>query len=360
MANLTNTQSRVIPHTQDISTINWLETRLADIEAAEWTAADDIEALEWRMDTAESDIANRYTKAETDSAISSAVSSVYKYKGSVANYAALPVSGQIVGDVYNVEAADSTHEIKAGDNVAWNGTAWDVLAGTVDLSNYYTKSEVDDLIDGAAGDITALEGRMDTAEADIDALEGRMDTAEDDIDAVEGRLDTAEANISGLQTDVSNRYTKTEINTMSGLAGATAGFVSNTVSENASTGDLTVTAADNVSIATAESNNKSAIAAIATAHNNLIDRVEALEEGDDEKTKFFQINFSWTSHSYSNAFIQADSFVNYNFSKDPAGYVSFSVEAGKINITSSAAETNLVIKVSVTNNPGTFVELSAD
>lgn len=244
------------------------------------------------MDTAESDIANRYTKAETDSAISSAVSSVYKYKGSVANYAALPVSGQIVGDVYNVEAADSTHEIKAGDNVAWNGTAWDVLAGTVDLSNYYTKSEVDDLIDGAAEDITALEGRMDTAEADIDALEGRMDTAEDDIDAVEGRLDTAEANISGLQTDVSNRYTKTEINTMSGLAGATAGFVSNTVSENASTGDLTVTAADNVSIATAESNNKSAIAAIATAHNNLIDRVEALEEGDDEKTKFFQINFS--------------------------------------------------------------------
>jgi hypothetical protein len=44
------------------------------------------------MDSAESAIADRYTKAETDSAISSAVSSVYKYKGSVATYADLPAS----------------------------------------------------------------------------------------------------------------------------------------------------------------------------------------------------------------------------------------------------------------------------
>jgi hypothetical protein len=40
---------------------------------------------------------------------------------------------------------------------------------------------------------------------------------------------------------------------------------------------LTVTAADNVTIATAETNNKSAIAAIASAHNDLVDRVVAVE-----------------------------------------------------------------------------------
>lgn len=65
------------------------------------------------------------------------ISSVYKYKGSVSTYAELPQSEQQTGDVYNVETADSSHGVKAGDNVAWNGTAWDVLSGTVDLSNYY-------------------------------------------------------------------------------------------------------------------------------------------------------------------------------------------------------------------------------
>lgn len=69
-------------------------------------------------------------------ALASDISSVYKYKGSVASYSVLPSSGQEVGDVYNVEAADTTNGINAGDNVAWTGTAWDVLAGTVDLSGY--------------------------------------------------------------------------------------------------------------------------------------------------------------------------------------------------------------------------------
>lgn len=62
--------------------------------------------------------------------VDSAVASVYKYKGSVASQSALPKSGQITGDVYNVE--------DTGDNFAWDGTKWDKLAGTVDLSSYLT------------------------------------------------------------------------------------------------------------------------------------------------------------------------------------------------------------------------------
>ena len=69
-------------------------------------------------------------------ATTSDMTSVYKYKGSKASYALLPSSGNVVGDVWNIEAADATNGINAGDNVAWNGTAWDVLAGTVDLSGY--------------------------------------------------------------------------------------------------------------------------------------------------------------------------------------------------------------------------------
>lgn len=61
------------------------------------------------------------------------ISSVYKANGSVETYAELPSSGQTVGDVYNVENADSAHGVKAGDNVVWTGEEWDVLSGTVDL-----------------------------------------------------------------------------------------------------------------------------------------------------------------------------------------------------------------------------------
>lgn len=62
--------------------------------------------------------------------VDSAVASVYKYRGSVADQSALPKSGQITGDVYNVE--------DTGDNFAWDGKKWDKLAGTVDLSSYLT------------------------------------------------------------------------------------------------------------------------------------------------------------------------------------------------------------------------------
>lgn len=67
------------------------------------------------------------------------ITSVFKYKGSVASYANLPTTGQVIGDVWNV--------LDTGKNFAWDGTAWDDLSGIIDLSNYYTKSETNSLLD---------------------------------------------------------------------------------------------------------------------------------------------------------------------------------------------------------------------
>lgn len=87
-----------------------------------------------------------YTETEVDNKIAAAVSSALKYKGTKATTGELPTSGNATGDVWNITnacaASDSLPKVNAGDNVAWNGTSWDVLAGTVDLSNYYNKSEV--------------------------------------------------------------------------------------------------------------------------------------------------------------------------------------------------------------------------
>lgn len=83
-------------------------------------------------------IADAYTKDEVDAKMSSAL----EYKGSKDTYADLPTTGNKKGDVWNIVNADAAHGVNAGDNVAWNGTTWDVLAGTVDLSAYMLASDL--------------------------------------------------------------------------------------------------------------------------------------------------------------------------------------------------------------------------
>lgn len=67
------------------------------------------------------------------------ISKVYKYKGTKTNYSELTTSGNNIGDVWNITNADTANHIKAGDNVVWDGSKWDNLSGTVDLSNYLQK-----------------------------------------------------------------------------------------------------------------------------------------------------------------------------------------------------------------------------
>lgn len=78
-------------------------------------------------------------------ALESKVSTVYTYKGSVQNFSELPVEGNQIGDVWNIASASLSDGINAGDNVAWNGTEWDKLAGIVDLSAYAEKTQVEKL-----------------------------------------------------------------------------------------------------------------------------------------------------------------------------------------------------------------------
>ena len=89
-----------------------------------------------------------YTKEEIDKL----VSSVYHFKGSVDNYSDLPTDPAI-GDVYNIINADSSNNIAAGDNVAWDGEKWDKLGGLVDLSNYATIEQTEELIKDIAASV---------------------------------------------------------------------------------------------------------------------------------------------------------------------------------------------------------------
>ena len=84
------------------------------------------------------DKSTTYTKTEVDTKVNSAVSSVYKIKGST-TYAALPTTGNQVGDVYVITDAFTLDgkDYPAGTNIvcvnATNNT-WSPLSGTFDSS----------------------------------------------------------------------------------------------------------------------------------------------------------------------------------------------------------------------------------
>lgn len=140
------------------------------------------------------DLANYYKKSETytQSEIDGMLTGAFHYKGTVATYADLPASPE-VGDVYNIETADSTHGIKAGDNVAWNGTAWDVLSGTMDLSAYYTSAQVDglldDKVDKVAGYGLSQNDLTDALKATYDGKQDALTTAQ--LNAVNSGITSA-------------------------------------------------------------------------------------------------------------------------------------------------------------------------
>lgn len=71
-------------------------------------------------------ITDAYTKTEIDGKLGGAM----HYKGQKPTFEELPSAGNQQGDVWDVQAD--------GHNYAWNGTGWDKLSGTVDLSAYAT------------------------------------------------------------------------------------------------------------------------------------------------------------------------------------------------------------------------------
>ena len=69
-----------------------------------------------------------------DVALKSDLTTVYRYKGSVANFASLPTADNEVGDVWNVETTDM--------NYGWTGSTWDPL-GQIFEVEALTNAEID-------------------------------------------------------------------------------------------------------------------------------------------------------------------------------------------------------------------------
>lgn len=139
--------------------------------------------------------------------LKASVAAALDYKGTKDTYEELPTKGNKKGDVWNVVAAHGT--TPAGTNYAWDGAAWDPLGGTIDLSGYYTKSQVDGAISAAKTELeaadTALEGQITTVTNQlankVDKVEGSGLISDTDLNQIR----TNKADIANLQTSVGDK-----------------------------------------------------------------------------------------------------------------------------------------------------------
>lgn len=107
------------------------ETPSADNDCANKKYVDD--GLSSKLDTTTA--ASTYltqADAATTYATKSDITAVFKVKGSKASYSDLPATGNVTGDVWNV--------LDTGSNYVWDGSAWDKLSETVDLSGLVPKT----------------------------------------------------------------------------------------------------------------------------------------------------------------------------------------------------------------------------
>ena len=113
----------------ETNTKSYMDTTKGYMEKAQ-EAYESAQAIQSIVDTAKANAEKCVADVE---AVKESLSKIMIYQGSVDNYSDLPTNPQ-VGYSYNVKNADKTHGVNAGDNVVWNGTEWDNLGGSVDMS----------------------------------------------------------------------------------------------------------------------------------------------------------------------------------------------------------------------------------
>lgn len=92
-------------------------------------------------------ITDAYTKTQVDSK----VASVYRVKGSVANFDALPTTA-VVGDVYNLTDTGANYVC-----IVANPAEWDKLSETVDLSHCVASDDISNVVAMTQAEYEALQ-----------------------------------------------------------------------------------------------------------------------------------------------------------------------------------------------------------
>lgn len=207
---------------------------------------------------AKAEVAAKTAQAEAEKARDDANSAVtkltgvMKYAGQVDNYSDLADVTKNKGDVWNIVNADSAHGIKAGDNVAWNGTDWDDLSGTVDLSIYAEKADYQKTITSATANGATItfnhkDGTTSTATvnnvasataATNDAKGQKIDTTYEKVADASNVHTSLQNSINSLSTGKQDKLTFDTTPTADSTNPVTSGGVKTALDKKADTSSL--------------------------------------------------------------------------------------------------------------------------
>ena len=159
-------------------------------------------------------LVNYYTKSDTytQTEIDNLVSAIPKF--TIAVVAELPEQDISTTTIYLVPS-DSEPENLYKEYIYINDQ-WELIGiQKADLTNYYNKSQVDDLLSNKADNnaVTALSGDVETNTNNISALTSQVETNTSDISALTSQVGTNTSDIAKLNTDLSNKADTDEITT---------------------------------------------------------------------------------------------------------------------------------------------------
>lgn len=131
--------------------------------------------------------------------IKSSLGVIYNYKGSKETWAELP-NNATAGDVWNVNEAHDN--VPAGTNWAWDGSKWDALGGTVDLSAYATTSAMESYVD------SAIESAIE--EEDLESLKSIVAANSSALQIINNDSETQDGSLKKTLKDAKD-YTDTQL-----------------------------------------------------------------------------------------------------------------------------------------------------
>lgn len=143
-----------------VEDVKTLGNRIGEVEADMLLVKEDISNHGTAIDTLEDQVDVLRTDVDN---IKTDMVKVFSYQGTKDSYSDLISTTDdyepILGHVWNIKNTGGSdangNAIKAGDNVVYNGTGWDVLSGVVDLSAYATTAAVNTAVATAKNEAIA-------------------------------------------------------------------------------------------------------------------------------------------------------------------------------------------------------------
>lgn len=191
-----------------------------EIASAEARVKQVTDGLDSKVNTLSGNVHTTIANVQTalTKTINDKVAVAYRYAGSCTYAELTGKTAEFVGEVWNV--TDANGDFPAGTNYAWDGSKWDALGGSIDLSPYAKTEDVNKKIETINQTNADLQSAIDNVSAATKTLVGEVSAATVATYATKTALQTAQDNITTAYTKAISDAKVEAIGTASGYTDA--------------------------------------------------------------------------------------------------------------------------------------------